>query len=150
VKPAETSNAQLPHRFTIAAVRRTFLLLIAVIALVGCGRDDGEAEVPAHCKDAATVTAAAVDQGSISDCLAKDSSVGDVQLVGAAMLAAAQQLGDEGNELALGYLVGAMRHGSDFSQGIYAEAVRRVEQEARPFRRSAAFKRGLRAGRTSG
>lgn len=136
------------------------LALIALgLALAGCARDDGEADLPEACGSDAAVFADAlrtapspvrVDEVPVSDCLARNASAGDVQAVGATFLATAQQLGEDRDAVALGYLVGALRSGAKESQGIHLELVRRVEQEARPFAGSAAFERGLRAGRTSG
>ena len=136
------------------------LALIALgLALAGCARDDGEADLPEACESAAAVFADAlraapsqvrVDGVPLSDCLVRNASAGDVQAVGATFLGTAQQLGEDRDAVALGYLVGALRRGAKESQGIHLELVRRVEQEARPFAGSAAFERGLRAGRTSG
>ena len=136
------------------------LALIALgLALAGCARDDGEADLPDACGSDAAVFADALHAAPspvrvagvpLADCLARDASAGEVQAVGATFLEAAQRLGREGDAAGLGYLVGALRRGAKESQGIHLELVRRVEQEAAPFARSAAFERGLRAGRTSG
>ena len=159
VKPAETSNAQVPHRFTIVSVRRLIPLFLLLLALPGCSRDDGRAELPAACGSDATTFVEAlgsapspvtVGRTPISDCLAKDATVGDVQLVGSVLVEAAQRLGEEGAVVELGYLVGALRRGAEQSQGLHLEIVRRVELEAAPFADSPAFARGVRAGRTSG
>jgi hypothetical protein len=132
--------------------------LLSLLALAGCSRDQ-EADLPAACRSEPAVFAAAlraapgpvrVDGVSLSECLAKDSSVGDVQAVGVAFLEAAQRLGRERDLTALGYLVGAVRRGAERSQGIHLELVRRIEQETVPFARRPAFERGLRAGRSSG
>jgi hypothetical protein len=132
--------------------------LLSLVAVAGCSREQ-EADLPAACHSEPGVFASAlraapdrvrVDGVSLSSCLAKDSSTGDVQAVGFALLGAAQQLGREGDPVALGYLVGALRRDAERSQGIHLELVRRVEQEARPFARRPGFERGLRAGRTSG
>ena len=159
-KLAQTSDAQLPHSFMIAGVKG-LAAAVVVLALVaaGCARDDGEADLPAACRsDAATFAGALgaapspvrVDSVAISECLAKDSSAGEVQAVGFELLSAAQRLGEERRALPLGYLVGAVQRGARRSQGIHLELVRRVEQEALPLRRAPAFERGLRAGRSSG
>jgi hypothetical protein len=53
--------------------------------------------------------------------------------------------------LQLGYLVGAARRGSDRTQGIHSELVRRLQQEAGGLQRSSdAYARGERAGRRGG
>ena len=132
--------------------------LLLLIALAGCSRDQ-EADLPAACRSEPATFAAAlasapatvrVDGVRLSSCLAEDASVGDVQAVGVAFLGAAQQLGREGDPVGLGYLVGALRRGAEGGQGIHAELVRRIEQEAGPFSRRPGFERGLRAGRSSG
>lgn len=141
----------------IPLVKRTAAIALTLVA-AGCARDH-EPELPAACtrspeafvNSLATAPAAVRVEGTpISDCLAKDSSVGDVQEVGAILVATSQTLRREHDAVALGYLVGALRRGARESQGIHLELVRRVEQEAAPVAESAAFERGLRAGRTSG
>ena len=159
-KVPQTSNAQLPHSFTIGRMKLLVLAISLLIATAaGCARDDGEADLPDACTDDAAAFVAAlgdapepvrVEGVAISDCLARNSSTGEVQAVGATLLGAAQQLGEDRNAVALGYLVGALRRGAEESQGIHLELVRRVEQEAGSLARSAAFERGLRAGRSSG
>jgi hypothetical protein len=140
-------------------VHRAIALSLLALAAGGCSRDDGRADLPSACRSDATAFTDAlgaapdlvrVDGVAISECLAKDSSAGDVQAVGLELLSAARRLGEERRALPLGYLVGALRRGARQSQGIHLELVRRVEQEALPFRGSAGFERGLRAGRSSG
>lgn len=137
---------------------RRLIPLLCALALTGCGRDDGEADLPAACKESADAYVAALRSAPsavslsgvlVSDCLDPESSPGDVQLVGSLMVGAAQRLAEGGDALPLGYLVGAVRR-VERGHGFYAEVLRRIEQEARPFRRSPGFERGLRAGRTSG
>jgi hypothetical protein len=86
----------------------------------------------------------------ISDCLAKDASTADVQRVGATLVETARQLAERRRAEPLGYLVGAARRGSERTQGIHAEIVRRLEQEAGSLARTPQYRLGLRAGRTSG
>jgi len=51
----------------------------------------------------------------------------------------------------LGYLAGALKRGSEQTQGLHSELVRRVDQElVRVDRTSSAFRRGERAGRELG
>jgi hypothetical protein len=135
-----------------------FAAILLVLAAVGCARDDGAAELPSACASEPAVfldaLAAApgpvrLDGVAISECLASDASVGDVQLVGSALLDTAQRLGEERRALPLGYLVGALRRGAEHSQ-VHLELVRRVEQEALGVRAAPGFERGLRAGRSSG
>jgi hypothetical protein len=148
------TSAQLYDR----RVRRLAAILL-VLGMAGCARDDGEAELPSACRSEAAVfgdalaaapSAVRVDGVAISECLVKEASQGDVQLVGQTLLAAAQGLGEEERAVALGYLVGALRRGAERSGGIHLELVRRVEQEALGLRGARGFDRGLRAGRTSG
>ena len=156
-KLPQTWYAQLPHRFYDRAVKGLAAIL-AVLVVGGCARDD-EADLPAACGSEAAAFVEALSaapapvrlQGvRISDCLAKDASQGDVQLVGEQLLSAAQRLGENRRTVALGYLVGALRRGAERSQGIHLELLRRVEQEALPLLRTPGFARGERAGRSSG
>ena len=94
----------------------------------------------------------------LSECLANAEDGGQLADVGTGYVTAAQRLADRaeadpgGREaVQLGYLVGAVRRGSRPDQGPAYELVRRVEGEAtRADRRSATFRRGLRAGRDAG
>lgn len=147
-------SAQLYDRLV-----KRLALALSVLALAGCARDDGEADLPEGCTGPAEALVSAlrsapqpvaVGDVRIADCLARNSSSGDVQAVGARLLEAAQRLGEERDAVGLGYLVGALRRGAKDSQGIHFELVRRIEQEAAPFSRSDGFERGLRAGRSSG
>ena len=133
-------------------------ILLAGLALAGCARNAHEGEVPAGCTDPALVSKALsaapapvrVEGAPLSDCFGKDADAGDVQVVGAAFLESAQRLGRERDAVGLGYLLGTLRARSPDTQGIHSEILRRLEQEARPLAGSAAFERGLRAGRSSG
>lgn len=140
-------------------MRPAIALSVLVLAGGGCSRDDGEAELPSACASEPAVFADAlrsapdpvrVDGVAISECLAKDASVGDVQLVGSALVETAEGLGRGRRAVALGYLVGAVRRGAERSQGIHLELVRRIEQETASVRDYPGFERGLRAGRSSG
>jgi hypothetical protein len=154
-KPPQTCERPVYDR----AVKLAAALVSLALAAAGCARDDGPAAAPAACLGqpaafvealSAAPAAVRVDGVPISDCLGKDASQGDVQVVGSVLVAAAERLGEERRALPLGYLVGALRRGSQRTQGIHAELVRRVEQEAAPLAGSRAFERGLRAGRNSG
>jgi hypothetical protein len=161
VQPLRESSANLLRATSAQLYDRgvkVLATLIVALTIAGCGRDH-EADLPDACSSPPEEIVAALNAApgavrvegvAISDCFARDSSAGDVQVVGAALLGAAERLGREGDELALGYLVGAARRGAKESQGIHLELVRRLEQEAQPFRESAGFERGVRAGRSSG
>ena len=140
--------------------------LAAVLLLGGCS-SDGEEPLPAGClggkagvRDALAAAPGRVelDGTPLSGCLVKSSDPADIQSVGATYLAVAAELGPlaarqpEGPAaLRLGYLVGAVRRGSERTQGIHSELVRRIEQEAvHLVGRSDAYSSGRRAGRRSG
>ena len=94
----------------------------------------------------------------LSECLTKGSDADDVQRVGTAYVGAAAVLAPrarrrpEGEEaLRLGHLLGAARRGGSATVGIHNELLRRLEQETLVLDgRSAAFRRGERAGRRLG
>lgn len=141
-------------------------LLAASLAAAGCGRDEDE-KLPAACSSGPAQVRAALAQAParvtlagtpISECFIRSAGAADVQLVSATLLATAAPLAEragrdpEGDAaVQLGYLVGAIRRGAEAKQGIYAEYVRRLDQElAKVDRRTAAFRRGERAGRENG
>ena len=157
-----------PARTTNAVDLRTKVNtgLAALVLLAGCSTN-GDEQLPAGCVPAADalVEALAAAPGrvelsgtSLSSCLVKSSEPADVQELGAVYLAAATKLGrsaardPEGQAaLRLGYLVGAVRRGSERTPGFHSELLRRIEQEAVPITgRSAAYAAGIRAGRRSG
>jgi len=131
-----------------------------LILAAGCARDDGEAELPFACQNvsarglalalSAAPAAVGFEDVRLSDCFPAGASVGDVQLMGALAVDAAQMLRRDGDAAALGYLVGVVRSASVSGQGTYGELLRRLEQEASPLTDLPAFARGARAGRTSG
>jgi hypothetical protein len=142
------------------------LAIVLLVALAACGSDD-EGSLPAACLDPAGPLREAlieapgrVELGGlpISGCLVKGSEAADIQRVGGDYVAVAAELGAaaagdrEGEEaLRLGYLVGAVRRGSERTQGIHSELVRRLEQEAGTLPGSSrAYARGERAGRRAG
>jgi hypothetical protein len=72
----------------------------------------------------------------LSDCFTRAANPAEVQQVGAVFIAAAERLGAQARAnphspamLQLGYLIGAMRHGTSHTQGIHYETRRRIEQE---------------------
>ncbi len=138
----------------------------ALAVLAGC-REDDPVLAPA-CREGSAPVLAALGAAPqevrldgevpLSECLENAEDGGQLADVGTGYVTAAQRLADRaavdpaGREaLQLGYLVGAVRRGSHPGQGPAYELVRRVEGEAtRADRRSAAFRRGLRAGRGAG
>jgi hypothetical protein len=146
-----------PRVATLAAA------LIAAATLAACGRD--ESTPPPSCSSSpdAIIKALAAAPGpvrleggvSLSDCVNKSRSDGDLQTIGALLTGAADQLaltvdGNDTAALELGYLVGAVRKGARTTNGIHAEIVRRLEQvtglDGPVAMRRAAYARGLRAG----
>ncbi|HEX5989087.1 MAG TPA: hypothetical protein VFY75_02580 [Solirubrobacterales bacterium] len=116
-----------------------------VAALAGCGDQDDS--TPVACLEGATayekaLTAAPGEvrlggETAISDCLTPNQTAGDLARVGEAMIEAATNLNAEaragGGEAAvqLGYLLGAAERGSEESEGIHSDLVRRLTVAAR-------------------
>jgi hypothetical protein len=159
-----------------------FIALAASAALViGCGNsssatpDPSGSSTPAAClqeSDAymqalrtAPGTVRLDNKTPISNCLGKNRDADDLDTVGVAMVEAAKQLNAEarakpGNaaNVQLGYLLGAVRRGSDISEGIQDQLVRRLSSAAgyspnneslsREFLR--AYTEGFNAGSTNG
>jgi hypothetical protein len=74
----------------------------------------------------------------IDDCLVENQEAGDLARVGSSLLEAATTLNAQARahpggpaNFALGYLVGKVTIGSEVTQGIHSELVRRVESAAR-------------------
>ena len=72
----------------------------------------------------------------LSECFTRAANPAEVQQVGAVFIAAAERLAARARAnphssaaLQLGYLIGAMRHGTRHTQGIHYETRRRIEQE---------------------
>ncbi|MEA2425087.1 MAG: hypothetical protein QOH13_1497 [Thermoleophilaceae bacterium] len=134
------------------------LLLLGFVLLAGCGSDRSES-LPAACiqgpgavmKALAKAPAAVTLGGApISRCFNRNAHGQDEQIVGTNLLSAAQQLGDRGQAVRLGYLVGAARRGSA-RNGLGDELVRRLEAEAPPSgARRREYERGLLAGLRTG
>jgi hypothetical protein len=146
-----------------------------VIALfvAACGRETGLDKAPAACvgglasQRVAALRAAllkapgpvALSDGTrISDCLAHDSSSGDIQTVGSTLLTVTQDLADASKRrrsdvalTELGYLIGAAHRGAARAQGVADELVRRLDQELQDVDVSApAYLAGERAGQADG
>ena len=142
---------------------------LLVILTVGCSRHSGTDPVPTACTDGTAGSRIAAmraalrhapapvrlaDGTRISDCLAGDADSGDLQNVGLMLLTLTQELTkgkpDQRSLLELGYVVGAVHRGVAHSQ-VDGEIERRIDQEITDTEaRSAAFRRGQRAGRANG
>ena len=145
--------------------------LVAVVA--GCGDQDDSTPVaclegaPAYEQALADAPGEVLLQGEtpISECLARNQTAGDLARVGEAMIETATALnaearaepGGEAN-LQLGYLLGAAERGSEESEGIHTDLVRRLIVAARyapgkqPIPREfvIAYRKGFDAGRADG
>jgi len=138
------------------------------LTLAGCARSANQ-PVPVACVGTPQdVTGALVgapgrvvltDGTSLSRCVARATSDGDLQNVGTVFSGAADSLAarmahDPGAALRLGFLIGAVRRGALHTQGVSAELVRRLEQSGRmdapPPSVEAALRRGLSAGQDHG
>jgi len=147
-------------------MRRALSVLCTAVVLAGCAREEDPVVASACREGPAGILAALeaaprevrVDGAPLSQCLANAEDGGQLRDVGTGYLSAAQQLADRAERdpegaaaEQLGYLVGAVRRGSQPDQGLSYELVRRIEGEAsRADPRSTAFRRGLRAGRRDG
>lgn len=96
-----------------------------------------------------------IDGSSIATCVARASSSDQLEGLGATLTHVADDLavravGSDGPAVQLGYLIGAVRRGGAHSNGVDAELIRRVEQDAllygAPPARHAAVDRGIAAG----
>jgi hypothetical protein len=108
---------------------------------IGCGND--EHRVPVGCLDGNVPKALTAAPGEVrvqgtrlSDCFTRAADPAEVQQVGSVFVAAAERLSAKARSnphsaaaLQLGYLIGAMRHGTSHTQGIHYETRRRIEQE---------------------
>ncbi len=147
--------------------------IAALLAVGGCG--SSEEETPAAClmgpgaysqalRGAPDSVRLAGDV-TISSCLTRNQSAGDLTRVGAAMLSLATSLNARAREGArsaaavrLGYLIGAVRLGAEDTDGIHTNLVQRLEAAAEfspgggglPAGVAAAYGTGLAAGRESG
>jgi hypothetical protein len=156
--------------------RPTAIVLIvlgATLAAVGCGKDDSS--TPVACLEGSDtyLRALAAAPGEvrldgetpISECLAENQAGGELATVGEAMVETATTLNAEAREepggeasVQLGYLIGAVMRGTEPTEGIHADLVRRLAVAARyaPGRRPlppaflAAYGRGFEAGREHG
>ena len=144
-------------------------LLAAALAVLGCAREGPEKPLPPACAAGPEAVLEALRAAPrpvrlhegvpLSRCLARHSTGGDLQAVGASFVGAASTLADraahapDGRAAAeLGYLVGAVERGARSPGGnTSGEMVRRVELELDAVdHRSQAVRSGLRAGRVTG
>jgi hypothetical protein len=140
-------------------------LAAAIAALViGCGSD--EERVPVVCLDGNLQPALARAPGEVrlesgtrlSECFNRVANPAEIQQVGAVFIGAAEQLASRARAqphsaaaLQLGYLIGAVRHGTGRTQGIHYETRRRIEQVLIGVNtRTPEFVQGERAGETHG
>jgi hypothetical protein len=151
-------------------ISATALLLATVVA--GCGSTNHD--TPTACLEGkgAYLEALAGAPGEvrlaggtpISDCLAENQQAGDLANVGQLLVDVATKLNSEaradpggGENVELGYLIGAAQRGADRTEGIHAELMRRLAVAARfspegplPPGFMDAYRRGYDAGHSSG
>jgi hypothetical protein len=142
-------------------MRRRWLLLgcAGVVWLGACGAGD-EAPLSASCTDASQVEEALAaapdpvvlaDGTRLSQCVERATSAADLQNLGAALTAVAEELeADPARSEQLGYLIGAIRRGSERPPGTGAELAHRLERSGAGSADPAMLVRGLRAGEGSG
>jgi hypothetical protein len=145
-------------------------LLIAALALLpGCGNSDDS--TPVACLEGAGAYERALkaapdevlleDVTLISECLTRNQSGGDLSRVGEALIETATKLNAEARKepggeaaLRLGYLLGAVQRGSEESEGIHSDLLRRLTVAARfaPGKQPlpSAFQREYRTGYAAG
>lgn len=149
----------------LAAALLTALLML----LAGCGSSDDS--TPVACLEGAAAYERALkaapdevlleDETLISECLTRNQSGGDLSRVGEATIETATRLNAEAREdpggdaaLQLGYLLGAVKRGTEESEGIHTDLLRRLVVAARfaPDKQPlpAAFQRKYRTGYAAG
>ena len=156
-------------------MRVLFVALSACLVAIAIGCGDQDDSTPVACLEGAAAyeRALAAAPGEVrlegetplSDCLAPNQDAGDLARVGEAMIEAATGLNaearaEDGGDTAvqLGYLLGAAERGSEESEGIHSDLVRRLTVAARyaPDRQPlsqeflADYQEGFDAGRTGG
>lgn len=150
-------------------------ILVASIAVIAAGCGGTSDATPVACLEGENSYLAALEDAPgevrlsgevpIRDCLAENQKSGDLATVGAAMIATATELNAEaranpggGENLRLGYLLGAVQRGASETDGIHAELIRRLAAAARyspnnlPLSPSfmRAYRQGYDAGRARG
>lgn len=144
-----------------------FLVLLSLA--IGCGNSDDS--TPVACLEGAGAYERALkaapdevllgDDTLISECLPRNQTAGDLARVGEAVIEAATALNAQAREdpggdaaLRLGYLLGAVQRGSEESEGIHSNLVRRLVVAARfvPGKQPlpSAFYRAYRSGYAAG
>lgn len=141
----------------------------AALAMAGAGCGPREVAAPLECYDDPRAITAALDRAPrpvqlpggtrLSECVRLARSDADIQSLGAAFTAVADDLArglpaSDDAALRLGYLVGATKRGAARTNGIHLELVRRLDQtvgvDGPPEPRKPAFVRGLGEGMTGG
>lgn len=128
---------------------RSLIAVLAAASLAaaqGCGSQDEGTPVAclegaaAYEKALAAAPGEVLLQGEtpISDCLAPNQAAGDLARIGEATVETATELNTEAREengggaaVQLGYLLGAAERGSEESEGIHSDLVRRLTVAAR-------------------
>jgi hypothetical protein len=122
------------------------LLTALVVLLAGCGSSDDS--TPVACLEGAAAYERALkaapeevlleDETLISECLTRNQSGGDLSRVGEALIETATKLNAQAREdpgggaaLQLGYLLGAVKRGTEESEGIHSDLLRRLVVAAR-------------------
>jgi hypothetical protein len=148
-------------------------VLLGAAVASGCGDQDDS--TPVACLEGAAAYEKALEaapgavrlQGGtpVSECLAENQNAGDPARVGEATIEAATDLNAEARAepdgdaaLRLGYLLGAARRGSEESEGIHSDLIRRLTVAARyaPGRQPlteeflSSYREGFEAGRSGG
>lgn len=123
-------------------------ILLATVGLIaaGCGSQDDS--TPVACLEGAAPYERALEaapgevrldgETPISDCLARNQTAGELAQVGEALVETATGLNAEARakpageaSVRLGYLLGAVERGSEQSEGIHSDLVRRLIVAAR-------------------
>jgi hypothetical protein len=167
----------IPLNFSRFVNYKPVLACFAIVStgalLSGCGGQDDS--TPGACLEGPAAYERALEaapgevrlegETPISDCLAPNQTAGDLAQVGEATIEAATELNAEARTkagrdaaLQLGYLLGAARRGSEESEGIHSDLVRRLTVAARyapgdqPLTQEflAAYRKGFAAGRGDG
>jgi hypothetical protein len=155
--------------------RPALALLIATLALAGCGNSNESGHTPDPCLSGPVYYKAALKKAPdrvrlpgntpISGCLVSDQTAGDLGNVGNYMVKVATGLNATARRdtagaatVQLGYLVGAATRGASETSGIHDELIRRLEAAAlyspagkpppQPFDHQ--YKTGYAAGRENG